>query len=98
MCEICLLTTKNGGLIMLVLTRRIGEKLIIGDTIEVNVLGIKGSQVRLGTKAPADISVHREEVYNRIQEEKVNQPTMASVMPKVVVKGREVIRRLFEAA
>lgn len=51
---------------MLILTRRVGEKLIIGDDIEVVVLGYQGDQVRLGIKAPKDVEVHREEIYQRI--------------------------------
>ena len=54
---------------MLILTRRAGESLIIGDYVKVTVLNIKGSQIRLGIEAPQDISVHREEVYQRIQKE-----------------------------
>lgn len=54
---------------MLILTRRIGEKLMIGDDIAVSILGVKGNQVRIGVKAPDDISVHREEIYERIREE-----------------------------
>jgi carbon storage regulator len=53
---------------MLILTRRINEALKIGDDVSVTVLEIKGNQVRLGVKAPRDISVHREEIYQRIQE------------------------------
>ncbi len=51
---------------MLILTRRVGEVIIIDDKIEVYVLGIKGNQVRIGVKAPDDISIHREEIYKRI--------------------------------
>ena len=58
---------------MLVLSRRLGETLIIGDDIKITVLGISGNQVRLGIAAPKEVSVHREEVYRRIQEEQLQE-------------------------
>jgi len=56
---------------MLILTRRVGETLMIGDEVTVTVLGVKGNQVRLGVNAPRDISVHREEIYERIKAEQL---------------------------
>jgi len=60
---------------MLILTRRVGEALMIGDNVTVTVLGIKGSQVRIGVLAPKDVGVHREEIYERIRHEKDDAAT-----------------------
>lgn len=54
---------------MLILTRRVGETVVIGNDVDITVLGVKGNQVRLGVKAPREISVHREEIYKRIKGE-----------------------------
>ena len=54
---------------MLILTRRVGETLMIGDSVTVTVLGVKGNQVRIGINAPKDVSVHREEIYLKIGKE-----------------------------
>ena len=57
---------------MLILTRRVGETLMIGDSVTVTVLGVKGNQVRVGITAPKDVAVHREEIFQRIHREGAN--------------------------
>lgn len=54
---------------MLILTRRVGESVMIGEHIQVTILAVRGNQVRVGIKAPNDVQVHREEIYQRIQDE-----------------------------
>ncbi len=55
---------------MLILTRRVGETLMVGDDVTVTVLGVKGNQVRIGVNAPKDVEVHREEIYRRVLQER----------------------------
>ena len=62
---------------MLILTRRLGETLMIGDGVTVTVLGIKGNQVRIGVNAPRDVPVHREEIFERIKRERPDQANSA---------------------
>lgn len=57
---------------MLILTRRVGETLVIGDEVTVTVLGVKGNQVRIGVNAPREVSVHRQEIYDRIKQEQAD--------------------------
>jgi carbon storage regulator len=63
---------------MLILTRRVGETLVIGDEVTVTVLGVRGNQVRLGVNAPKEVAVHREEIYQRIQMEKGGEKAPAA--------------------
>ncbi len=70
---------------MLILTRRVGETVMIGNEVTVTVLGVKGNQVRIGVNAPKDVAVHREEIYERIKREedrdsRSSAPTVAKVV------------------
>ena len=58
---------------MLILTRKVGESLLIGDDVSITILNIRGNQVKIGVQAPKDVSVHREEIYQRIHQAKVGQ-------------------------
>lgn len=64
---------------MLILTRCIGEALMIGDDVNIAVLGVRGNQVRIGIDAPKEIAIYREEIYERIQREKVNSEAITEI-------------------
>lgn len=66
---------------MLILSRRLGESITIGDEVTVTVLGVNGNQIRLGIDAPREISVHREEIYNRIAEQQRTTTTNTETTP-----------------
>ncbi len=66
---------------MLILTRRVGETLMIGDEVTVTVLGVKGNQVRIGINAPKTVAVHREEIYQRIKNEQEHEHDQATSVP-----------------
>lgn len=75
---------------MLILTRRVGESLMIGDEINVTVLGIRGNQVRIGVNAPKEVAVHREEIYERIKQEQTGAvPETAAPSPESGPEGGE---------
>ena len=69
---------------MLILTRRVGETVMIGNDVTVTVLGVKGNQVRIGVNAPKDVAVHREEIYERIKREEDPDGRSAAPVTKVV--------------
>jgi len=67
---------------MLILTRRVGESVVIGDDVSVTILGVKGNQVRIGVTAPMDVSVHRQEIYERIKKEQTGESPPESPVPE----------------
>jgi len=69
---------------MLILTRRVGETVMIGDEVTVTVLGVKGNQVRIGVNAPKDVAVHREEIYERIKREEDQDSRAAAPVAKII--------------
>lgn len=75
---------------MLILTRRVGESLMIGDEVSVTVLGVKGNQVRIGINAPKNVAVHREEIYERIRQEQDQETLDADAGVDVGAPSREI--------
>ena len=75
MAYVCALGQHFGVVNMLILTRRVGETLMVGDEVTVTVLGVKGNQVRIGVNAPKEVAVHREENYLRIKKEQDEEPS-----------------------
>jgi carbon storage regulator len=73
---------------MLILTRRVGETLMIGDEVTVTVLGVKGNQVRIGVRAPKTVSVHREEIYERIRAEQGGSSDDVRIRQPVFIAAR----------
>lgn len=72
------LKPKIKGKGMLVLSRKVGEKLVIGDDVTVAILSVRGNQVRIGIAAPPEVQVHREEIYQRVLEERFNSTRLVS--------------------
>jgi carbon storage regulator len=70
--------------IMLILTRRVGETVMIGNEVTVTVLGVKGNQVRIGVNAPKDVAVHREEIYERIKREQDQDGNVGAAPAKMI--------------
>ena len=72
---------------MLILTRRVGETLMIGEDVTVTVLGVKGNQVRIGVSAPRDVAVHREEIFERIKREEAGDAEPAGEPEEVILRA-----------
>ena len=72
---------------MLILTRRVGETLMVGDEVTVTVLGVKGNQVRIGVNAPKNVSVHREEIFDRIKTERESPGAVHSAAATLAACG-----------
>ena len=75
----CLLLTRNRGIVMLILSRAIGDSIMVGDDVEVKLLKIEDGRAVIGVNAPKEISVHRHEIYERIQRQKCSSTTDLSV-------------------
>lgn len=79
---------------MLVLTRRIGETIVVGDNVQVTILGLNGNQIRVGVNAPKDIPIHRQEIYERIQKEKGGTSKVKHIDKNAVFKKHlEILER-----
>jgi len=74
---------------MLILTRRVGESLMIGDEVSVTVLGVKGNQVRIGVSAPKEVAVHRQEIYERIRREQSEEGASGTKASRGLVEQQQ---------